>query len=828
MARKQVRTEQAHATAAPAPPRYAPAWAALAYVLCALSLAYPALAGQFLVNPNSDQYKAGYAFREFAASYMKAHGGFPQWNPYLLGGMPYIAAMHGDIFYPTFLLRLVLPVDVAMTWGMILHFFLCGFATYWFLRVAARLSFHAALLGGVAYMMGGFVSSLLSAGHDGKLFVSALLPVALLVVTWCIRDGKKWAWGVLSIVVGLAVLTPHPQLLQYLLLAAGAWALFLAVGGVGDERLPRAVAVRRLAGALAAVIVGGAIGAIQYVPVLEYVQWSPRGPGFGYQEATNFSFPLEELLNTYLPQFSGILDQYWGRNQFHFHSEYVGAGVLVLATAAFGGGWMGAQKRFLWFWVGAGIVSLLWALGDSTPFFQVVYAVVPGTKFFRAPSTIFYVTTFSIAILAALGTERLLSGRLGTRFGYGWLIGAGALTLIALVGGLTLLSENLASNSPNPELAARNVELAAANAGAVRLGALRSLAFSAAVCGVILLLARRSMTPRLAGWTLVAICAADLWSVERLYWEFSPPASQLYATNGAIDFVKKVSQPVRVLALMDERSAKNPYDPFLKRDALMTHRIRLTNGYHGNDLGRYEQLRSAQSQDDQFFNPTFWALTNTDFLLVNVDTIPIPGVQRLIGPVRDAAGTNVSLFLLPGEHPFAWVAPAIMKYPDSSVLDALHTANFPVRSVALFDASSRVAGVQAMSLPAPLAITTHVDTYEPGHIALTLSAPAPRGAALVVSENFYPGWKATVDGKPVEAERADLVLIGVPLPEGAKQVELTFASEAYAEGKAITIAAVALSLIAVIAGLLGGGLTPGGMPGREANVAQARAQELAA
>jgi hypothetical protein len=818
MARKQARPAPAEIPTSVALPRFASAWAALTYALCALSLAYPAVAGQFLVNPNSDQYKAGYAFREFAASYMKAHGAFPQWNPYLLGGMPYVAAMHGDIFYPTFLLRLVLPVDVAMTWGMILHFFLCGFATYFFLRAAARLSFHAALLGGVAYMMGGFVSSLLSAGHDGKLFVSALLPVVLLIVTWCIRDGRRWAWGVLSIAVGLAVLTPHPQLLQYLLLTAGAWALFLAFGGTGDERLPRNVALKRLMGALAAMIVGGVIGAIQYVPVREYVQWSPRGPGFGYLEATSFSFPLEELLNTYLPQFSGILDNYWGRNQFHFHSEYVGAGVLVLATAAFGGGWTGARRRFLWFWVGAGIVSLLWALGDSTPFFQIVYAVVPGTRFFRAPSTIFYVTTFAIAVLAALGTERLLSGRLGVRFAYAWLIGAGALTLFALAGGLSVLGENLASNWTNWNKA----ELLAANAGAVRLGAIRSLAFAAATCGVIFLLARRSMTPRLAGWTLAILCAADLWSVERLYWEFSPPASQLYATNGAIDFVKKVSQPVRVLALR----TRNTYDPFLGRDALMTHRIRLTNGYHGNDLGRYEQLRTAESPDDQFFNPTFWALTNTEFLLADADTIPMPGVQRLVGPVRDAAGTDVSLFLLPGEHPFAWVAPAIMKYPDSSVLDALHTTNFPVRSVALFDTSSKVDGVQATSLPAPLAITTHVEKYEPGHIALTLSAPAPKGAALVVSENFYPGWRATVDGKPVNAERADYVLIGVPLPEGARQVELTFASDTYARGKAISLVALAISVIAVIAGLFGS-WTPGGTPGRDANGAQQLATERA-
>ena len=95
--------------AAPPAPRFAFGWASLVYGLCTLSLAYPALAGKFLVNPHSDQYIAGYAFREFAASTLRSAGHFPLWNPYLFGGMPYVAAMHGDIFYPTFLLRMLLP-----------------------------------------------------------------------------------------------------------------------------------------------------------------------------------------------------------------------------------------------------------------------------------------------------------------------------------------------------------------------------------------------------------------------------------------------------------------------------------------------------------------------------------------------------------------------------------------------------------------------------------------------------------------------------------------------------------------------------------------------
>ena len=109
-------------------------WAAVAYAIATLLLAYPVLSGQFLVNPRSDQYIAGFAFRDFAAQALRAGQGIPQWNPYMFGGLPYVAAMHGDIFYPTALLRMVMPTDLAMSWGFILHLFAAGLFTYGFLR----------------------------------------------------------------------------------------------------------------------------------------------------------------------------------------------------------------------------------------------------------------------------------------------------------------------------------------------------------------------------------------------------------------------------------------------------------------------------------------------------------------------------------------------------------------------------------------------------------------------------------------------------------------------------------------------------------------------
>src|SRR5687768_13938125 len=53
-------------------PRREGVWAALFYTACVMALGFPALAGKFLAGENSDQFIAGYAFREFGASYLKA------------------------------------------------------------------------------------------------------------------------------------------------------------------------------------------------------------------------------------------------------------------------------------------------------------------------------------------------------------------------------------------------------------------------------------------------------------------------------------------------------------------------------------------------------------------------------------------------------------------------------------------------------------------------------------------------------------------------------------------------------------------------------------
>ena len=792
----------------PAEPRFALGWAATAYALLTLLLAYPALGGAFLVNELSDQYIVGYAFREFAAQSLRAGEGFPLWNPYQFGGMPYVAAMHGDIFYPTFLLRMLLPTDVAMTWGFVIHLYLCGLFAFLFLR-ATGLGFLPSLVGGAAYMLSGPIASYASPGHDGKLFLGALLPLFLWTLHRGIGDGRRWAWGAMAIVVGLAVLSPHPQLLQYFLLAGGAYALYLAFGG-GDavaDRAPlaRRAAVGRLALALGAVVLGGMMGAIQFLPVMEYVDWSPRAGGKGWDHAVSYSFPPEELINTYLPQFSGILQAYWGQNGIHFHSEYIGAAVLLLAGAGFGR-LAGARRSFVWFWTGTLVVSLLWSLGGFTPFYSLVYAVVPGTPFFRAPSTMFYVTTFSIAVLAAIGTRRLLVGAVGRGYLIGWGAFGVVMLLLAVTGALTNVAVGLSLEGRE--------QGALANAPALATGAVRSLVFLLLAAAVAFAARAGRVQPRVAGWALLAIVAADLWSIERRYWRFSPPAGEIFAADSAIRYLQALDEPGRVLPLqlgMPTGVRREPYlaglSPYGLRNAgnLMAHDVRSLIGYHGNELGRYQELlgleRDPQVLLAQLANPNVWQLLNVRYLLTDLAEPPFPGATRVVGPVRNAAGNTVHLYRMPGDNPLAWVTPVAVEAPDPAVLSTLREPAFDIRSAALFDTSAAVQGAAIETPPAPIDLPVEVVSYEPGEIRLRLARPAPAGSALVVSENYYPGWTATVDGRAAEAARVDYVLTGVPLPAGAREVALEFESAAYETGKTVTLVALGLAVLLVIGGV---------------------------
>jgi len=82
-------------------------------------------------------------------------------------------------------------------------------------------------------------------------------------------------------------------------------------------------------------------------------------------------------------------------------------------------------------------------------------------------------------------------------------------------------------------------------------------------------------------------------------------------------------------------------------------------------------------------------------------------------------------------------------------------------------------------------------------MTIALDPVPPQPSYLLVSENWYPDWRATVDSAPAEVLRGDYTFITVPVPAGAKRVALTFRSPAYETGRAVSL--VSLLVLAAIA-----------------------------
>src|SRR5688500_8330478 len=424
------------------------------------------LTGQLFLG--DEQYDARYSFRLYGAEMFRKTVSIPQWNPYLFGGMPFVAAMHGDIFSPTAWLLWFLPIDTAMNLGFAIHLVLAGFAMYLLLRALAT-GWAGGLVGGLAYEMSGIVASLVNPGHDGKLFVSALAPLAFLALLRAIRDRNPAGYALLALIVGLGLLSPHYQMTYYLLVAAGLWTLYLAF--LAPERPAARRGAVLVALALGAVLLGVMLSALQALPFLSYIPFSPRGEGGGsggWEYAVSYSLPPEEIVTAILPQFNGVLESYWGRNFFKLHTEYLGAAVLALAVLGLGDRTRTRVIRAL------GVIAalfLLVALGGHTPFYTLWYEVMPMMKKVRAPGMAFFLVALPVAVWAGFGADRLLRREVTLKALAIPLAVLGAIALLGAAGVLGSIGTLFASEQQVPRLAA--------NAPELRSGALRLLVFTA-------------------------------------------------------------------------------------------------------------------------------------------------------------------------------------------------------------------------------------------------------------------------------------------------------------------------------------------------------------
>jgi hypothetical protein len=146
--------------------------------------------------------------------------------------------------------------------------------------------------------------------------------------------------------------------------------------------------------------------------------------------------------------------------------------------------------------------------------------------------------------------------------------------------------------------------------------------------------------------------------------------------------------------------------------------------------------------------------------------------------------------------PRAWIVDRAEVVADEQAsLERVRDPGFDPATTVILESPPRIA-----MTPSPTGESVgHAVTKRLAPGLLEIRTQSARDGYLVLSEIFYPGWKATIDGEPVQLERADHLITALPLPSGTHTVMYEYDPLSFkigAAGSAITwLAAVSIGLV---------------------------------
>ena len=103
---------------------------------------------------------------------------------------------------------------------------------------------------------------------------------------------------------------------------------------------------------------------------------------------------------------------------------------------------------------------------------------------------------------------------------------------------------------------------------------------------------------------------------------------------------------------------------------------------------------------------------------------------------------------------------------DNKILERFYSENFDFRKTLILDEEPGINGIEVGSGSASFVLD------KPNKIVIDVKTDTQ--GLLFLSDNFYLGWKATVNGKPAKIYRADYTFRAVSVPAGESTVEFTY------------------------------------------------------
>ena len=709
-----------------------------------------------------------YVWRQYTSRSLR-DGALPLWNPYSACGMPFLANDQSAVLNPAnFILNLVASPALARTLFVLFCLLAACLFTYGLVRSLGGPPL-GGLLAGLTFGFGGFMFIWLGLPLAAT---AAWFPALLWVTHSLVRRPILPKALLLALVIGCQFLSGHlsssVQMLAF-------WAVFLTYELILHRSPPKPARGRSLLLCLLALILGTGLAAPQLVPLREFValspvaahgrsRWTSDQPGgiarkgiLGDAEFISSLAP-DELALLLLPEWRGnpAFDDSRPHPTYGNYAErasYVGATALLALVAGLLLWPSRGYARFFLIaaWLVFGVLLHLPVLNLAT--------YVPILKF-AAPQRMRFI--FSLCAAVALGltvSQWLLSADRARREDTArarpvWLIALILALVCAVLGVAAIRSLPFPPGELRRSLAL--LRLAKLFAPAAAFGALSI---------VLLPHLLRRLGPAGAA-ALVAVAVADLF-LFGARWHPMAARANILPDTPPIQAIRSQARDGRITG---------PPSP-LRANLAVGHRIYDARVYDPLSVSRFVRLVETLHGHQPGTAP--WLTKGTD--------LPAPTLDRLTSVTcRWEWDPAQGLRIQPVESglPRAYVTTAVRTCTAEAALRRLAAGLDPQEETLIEAEISPTSEEGTYMAPA------RVLSYTPHRVAAEATAPGP--AWLVLTDTYYPGWRASVNGRPTATAIANYAFRAVPVPPGASTVVFSYQPTSYRVGLFIGLLAAAL------------------------------------
>ncbi|MCL5797831.1 MAG: YfhO family protein [Patescibacteria group bacterium] len=677
-----------------------------------------------------------YFWKGYLASNVRS-GVIPFWSPYNFSGMPFLAHPSTAAFYPLTLLFVLLPLNIAFSINYAIHILIAGLGMYLLLR-SYKTDELSALAASAAFMLSGFIGARVYAGHVDIISTAVWIPWVLWSARQLLSEPSKKNFLLLVASTSLEILASYTAIVLFTVEVVTA---YLAFTFVIDLWLYRRIKISKFLLVFLSFTIAAALTAIQWYPTLQFINLSIRGGGLPYSMVSWGSFPpsaLKLFVDPYnVSELAKFPYTFAGFTLPDFFDYYPGRIVLLIAVVF--------------------IILKLLKLFTGNIFGKKILSVNHDFWFYL----------FMICIFIWLATGGELKYSLHHLF----------YTLIPFYRNIRIPTQHL-----------------------IMVSFLLPLIFGMAVS---------SVRSKLFSWLIMIMIVMELLPFSRQFFINTNIPEIKYDQN----LVKTLKSTTQITRFLPDFGVISPTEKLLNFNSAEEYAIQSTTGYDPMILRNYfdfiDIANGNRSSSQEYYNVEVPPLSpyspaldflNIGFIMTEADR----NWQERGRPIKFSTLLSSDKYILYKNNNvlprFFLVSRFVALSNTAAVKEKLLTAqpdDFRRNVYITKDEQSKLPQKAVYDCGNYPNAGIYDDVYTPGKIVLTMETNC--SGILATSEIYYPGWKATIDGRKVPILLINTAFRAIYLPAGKHTVRFYYQPDIYLFGGKLSLLGCA-AIVLILAG----------------------------